>query len=149
MSLQTIPALPVAISLTGGEEVWINQGGTDRRTTTGAIANLGSGSSQAQTILVSTSGTTLLPGNFYIVQSDLGAFTALLPALGDIGPPVYLEVADGDDNAGINNFTVNAAPGDSVLDHETVGSSYVININNTITRFMGLPTGWRVITYGA
>lgn len=38
--LQTIPNLPVATGLSGTEELWVNQSGVDRRTTTGAIGAL-------------------------------------------------------------------------------------------------------------
>lgn len=38
MANQTIPNLPAATSLTGAEQVWIVQAGTDKRATVGAIA---------------------------------------------------------------------------------------------------------------
>jgi hypothetical protein len=43
MANTNIPSLPVAVFLDGTEEVWIVQGGaTDKRTTTGAISQIGS-----------------------------------------------------------------------------------------------------------
>jgi len=35
-----------------------------------------------------------------------------------------------------------------LADHASTASSYVINISNTITRFISVGTAWRVITYG-
>lgn len=41
--LQTIPNLPPAISLSGAEQLWINQAGVDRRTTVAALGLVGGG----------------------------------------------------------------------------------------------------------
>lgn len=48
--LQTIPNLPVATSIGGSEEVWINQAGVDRRTTVSAISGLTPGPPGTSTV---------------------------------------------------------------------------------------------------
>lgn len=70
--LQTIPNLPPAISLSGAEQLWVNQAGVDRRTTTGHVAALlagigagGAGGLTAETYAdLRASAFPVVPGAF-------------------------------------------------------------------------------------
>lgn len=98
--------------------------------------------------LISASGANLAAGLAYAVRTNLGAFSGTLPQLSTVTPGNYLEVADADDNAGSNHYTVNAFAGDEISDHATLGTAYIINVSNTITRFIANTAAWRAITYG-
>jgi hypothetical protein len=69
-----IPSLPAAGSLTGAEDVPIDQGGTTKRTTTQAIANLAEG---GVTSVNAATGAILLDqgSNITITESPTGTFT--------------------------------------------------------------------------
>lgn len=100
--------------------------------------------------LITANGVQLQAGGLYAVKTSLGAFSGQLPQLSSVTAGVIVEVSDADYDAGTNPYTVNAFAGDAIADHASSGSSYVINISNTISRFTANNNGtWRVITYGS
>lgn len=88
--LQTIPNLAAAISLAGTEEVWINQAGVDRRTTTGGIAGLAASLISSGNPFIglanNVSGIFLLP-SIALGQADF--LTTGYYAVGDAGAALY------------------------------------------------------------
>lgn len=149
MSNQTIPGLPTAGALLGSEQVWVVQSGRDVRTTTEDIAQFSGAGGGTVGDLVTSSGMQLFINGFFGVKTSLGAFTGILPPLDSVAAPGYLEVADIDYDAAAHNYTVEAFSGDMISDHGVLGASYVINVSNTITRFIANTNSWTVITYGS
>ena len=151
MASTTLLNLPADSALSGAEWVWINLGGVDYRTTTGQIAALsGGGSGGLATIYVTASGLQLATGVVYSVNTSLGAFSGTLPPLSSVKDGAFLEVQDVAYNAGTNNYTVNAAPGDgnAIAAFGTNTASFALTINDSIVRFTKYGSLWRVIAYG-
>lgn len=96
--------------------------------------------------LIVASGASLVTGGFYAVRTSLGAFSGTLPVLSGVQPGSFLEIADADYNANVNNYTVNAFGMDQIAAFGSLGSSYVINLRDSITRFIANTTSWRAIT---
>lgn len=100
-------------------------------------------------VLIEASGLALEAGVFYGAKTALGAFTVILPLLATVSPPAYVEIADMDYNLNVNNVTVEAAGADLIYDHAMSDAFAILNIANTITRFVANTNGWRVFTYSA
>lgn len=98
--------------------------------------------------VIEASGEALIPGVFYGVKTGLGAFSMTLPALVLVTSPAYIEIADLDNNAGVNNYTINAFAGDQIANHGALSAAYTVNISNTVTRLIANGTSWTAISYG-
>jgi hypothetical protein len=106
--------------------------------------------------LITASGILLAAGSIYGVKTGLGAFSATLPALATVAPGALVLVEDVDNNAGTNNFTVDAMAGDAISYHGSVSSSYVMRVSNTFAAFTAdsavapyaVASSWVAISYG-
>lgn len=93
---------------------------------------------------ITTNGTTLLSGFLWTVRTSLGAFSGTLPAISGLSNGNYLEIQDGDYNAGTNNFTALAAGGDTILyTSNAPAGSFVMNVSDTILRLTVVAGAWR------
>lgn len=148
--VETIPNLPPAIGLTGAELVWIVQAGVDKRSTVGAIAGLAAsnGGAGLRGVIIASNNVPLFVGGLFSVETDLGAFSAALPALAGVTPGSYLEVQDVGYNAGANNFTVNAYGSDGIAVFGATGSSVTLTTSDVILRLTARSTYWRAVFYG-
>ena len=106
--------------------------------------------------LITANGTLLGVGNTYGVKTGLGAFSGTLPQVSTVKPGSLVILQDVDNNAGVNNFTVNAFSGDQIADHGALSSSYALAISNTLTVIMANATvapytsasQWEATSYG-
>jgi hypothetical protein len=138
--------LPVAPNLGGLESVWIVQGGTDRRTTTAAIAGLASSGFVVNTTVVeSGSSYTVQPSDtFIIVDKTVGSATTinLLPSADKVG---FVYIKDGKGDAGTNNITITAAGSDTM---DGLGS-VTISTNYGLLAVLPNPLGgWVIVIFG-
>lgn len=118
-------------------------------TRTGPVNLTASDVVTANTASVSSPGGAAAIGTHYAALTASGAIALTLPALSGLTVGQYIEVADAGYNAGTNNVTITAAGADVILDHGASGSSFVLNVSNTIARFIVTASGWRVIVYGS
>ena len=118
MANETMLDLPVAQSLGGTESVWIVQGGTDRRTTTGDIASLAGSIIQTLPVTEVTSGTTYAAApSDVLIAIELGApatFTVVVP-LSSLKAGVYW-IKDGNGTASADDPIVVDASGGQLFD---------------------------------
>lgn len=107
-------------------------------------------------LLITTNGTELFPGFTYGAKTAIAALSATLPPLSTVLPGAIVIVEDVDNNAGTNNFTVNAFGTDQISSHGALALNYVIGISNTFATFMAdstaapylAATQWTAIGYG-
>jgi hypothetical protein len=147
MSSTNLPLLPPAISLTGTELVWINFAGDDYRITVGQIASLAVPNAFVPT-LVTSSGVNLFARGMFSVKTGLGAFVGTLPKLATVPLATPVWVQDIDNNAGTNNYTVDAFAGDSIVIDGVSGSTAPLNVNSSILLFLANTTAWACLRFG-
>lgn len=103
--------------------VAVDQGGTGGQTVGEANRNL------QQRVLIDASPFNAAVLTRYAVKTLSGAYTINLPKIGGTTGPRngdWIDIADADNNAGVNHITVNGASGDNILYQGSVNPSQVI-----------------------
>jgi hypothetical protein len=104
---------------------------------------------QSLSATIAISGATLPIGGAFTFASGVGALAATLPPLASVADGQWLDVMDGDNNAGVNNITISAAGADLILNYAASSGSYVIDVSNASMRFIARNGSWRAIAHGA
>ena len=146
MASTTLPNLPPAITLPATALVWVNVGGVDYRTTVGAIAAQASPS--VIPVLVTASGESLFARGMFSVETSLFTGFGTLPQLATVPLASPIWVQDISNNAGTNNYTVNAYAGDQISVDGVLGASATLNVSSTILLFLAGPTSWTLLRFG-
>lgn len=112
-------------------------------------AVLGALGQTSRAALIARAGFPLQEGGTYGVQTDLGIWSAILPALATVTPGACIRCADVGYHAGVNHFTVTVDGGAAIDDHGAGGLAFVLNTSNTGVEFWAAPTAWVAIPYGS
>lgn len=96
---------------------------------------------------IAASGSVLAVSGTYTWTTSAGAYSATLPALSTVLEGQQIIVQDGDNNASVNNITVlaNGADTNKIAYYATDSSSFVINVNNSVFKFVRSNGLWRVL----
>ncbi len=113
-----------------------NQGGTGSQSLAGGNYAL------QQRGLIGATLTTLAPLSVNGIRTSVEAITLTLPLISGLLPGDWIDVADVDYNANVNNITVNASGPDKVIVQGVALISTVLNSAGSYARFAVTPAGW-------
>lgn len=112
-------------------------------------ANLPTGTGGQQLVLITASGISLAVNTLYAAKTGATALTVTLPQLSLQVSPQFVDLFDIDNNAGVNNITINAFSGDQISDHGALSSAYVIGVSNMGVRLFVNTNSWTAIPLGS
>jgi len=114
----------------------VNQGGT------GALTTAGGNYALQQRSLIGATLTSLAPLSFNGIRTAVEAITLTLPALSGLQPGDWIDVADVDFNAHVNNITVNAVGLDLIFSYGVSAASQTLNVAGARVRFVVNVSSW-------
>lgn len=117
----------------------IGQGGTGAVTAQGAEYNID------QRVIVDSTAVSMSAVTQYYVRTSVGAFTLYLPPLSTMVPPDWVDVADIDFNANVNNITITAYNTDQIVLYGSSASSQTLNVAGARTRLVVNNNTWRML----
>lgn len=117
----------------------VAQGGTGGVTAQVAVYNL------LQRALIGSTAFSLAALTVYGVNTSVGAFNLFLPLLATLEPGDWIEVADVDFNANVNNITVTAAMSDQIALYNAAAGAQVMNVAGSRARFVVNNSAWRML----
>jgi hypothetical protein len=117
----------------------LDQGGTGGTTAAGAEYNL------AQRALIASTPFNLAAVTFYGVRTSVGAFSLYLPLLATLLPGDWIDIADIDFNANINNITVFGNTSDQIALYNASAGSQVLNVAGVRARLVVNAGIWRML----
>ena len=117
----------------------IAQGGTGAQTAQGAAYNI------TQRQVVASTPVTMQPLTFYAVRTSVGAFSLYLPPLAGLTLSDWIDVADIDFDANVNNITVHASGSDVIALYGTTAGTQVLNLAGVQARFVVNNSSWRML----
>lgn len=117
----------------------LDQGGTGATSAAGAEYNIG------QRALIATTPVNLAALTFYGVRTSVGAFSVYLPLLASLLPGDWIDLADIDFNANINNVTIVGNTSDQIALYASSAGSQVLNVAGARTRLVVNAGIWRML----
>ena len=100
---------------------------------------------QALSAEIAASGLTLVVGGSFVFATAEVALQAYLPALDTVAVGQWVDVCDGDDNAGTNTVTLTAQGADTIEFQQQAGTVFPLAVNSARARFVSRGSYWRVI----
>ena len=117
----------------------VDQGGTGATTAPAASYNI------TQRALIANTPVNLAPLTSYGVRTSVGAFSLYLPLLASLLPGDWIDLADIDFNANINNITVFGNTSDQIVLFATSAGSQVLNVAGVQARLVVNAGIWRML----
>ena len=117
----------------------LSQGGTGATSSAGAAYNI------VQRGVINATAFNLAVLTSYGVQTSGGAFSVYLPALSTLLPGDWIDVADIDFNANVNNITVVGNGTDQIVAYTSAAGSQVLNVAGVKVRFVVNASNWRML----
>lgn len=144
----TMLDLPAAASISGSEWVWIVQGGTSKRTQTGAIATINNVNPALYlpTTMV-TSGATyaaLTTDVLIVINKTVGSPTTVVLPLSTTKSGLYY-IKDGKGDAATNNITIDASGGELFDGQSSIPITSPYGVATVAPNPSG---GWLVLNFG-
>lgn len=142
-----IRSYPQAVNLLPTDAIPLDRIGSGTEWIAGS--DLGGGGGGQQLVLITASGISLAVNTLYAAKTGATALTVTLPQLSLQASPQFVDLFDIDNNAGVNNITINAFSGDQISDHGALSSAYVIGVSNMGVRLFVNTNSWTAIPLGS
>ena len=117
----------------------LDQGGTSATTAAGAAYSI------TQRALIASTPFNLAPLTSYGVRTSVGAFSLYLPLLASLIPGDWIDIADVDFNANVNNISVVGNTSDQIALYATNAGTQVLSIAGVKVRLVVNAGIWRML----